>query len=138
MDKADITKIAALVIKDKKVLIVKAEGKDFWSSLGGKIEGEESHIVCLTREIKEEVGMDLASAKLFLECPILPTDNHDGRTIKNYFYLVDVSGEIKLNPEDQIVDTHWLSKEEFEGDSYKIGAGLKEFAIPKLIEANLL
>lgn len=135
---ADITKIAALIIKDKKVLVVKAEGKDFWSSLGGKIENNESHTECLTRELKEEVGLDLISAELFLEAPIVPTDNNDGRTIKNYFYLVETDCEIQLNPEDQVVDIKWLSKEDFEKGDLRIGAGLNQFAIPKLIKDGLI
>lgn len=134
----DIVKISALSIKDKKALLVKAEGKDFWSSLGGKLIANEEHIDCLRREIKEELGLELISARLYLEAPTVPTDNNDGRTIKNFFYIVETTGEINLNPEDQIKEYKWLSKEEFEKGELKIGTALQKFAIPKLIIEGLI
>ncbi|MFS8131032.1 MAG: NUDIX domain-containing protein [Candidatus Dojkabacteria bacterium] len=134
----DIIKISALSIKDKKVLLVKAEGKDFWSSLGGKIENNEEHVECLKREIKEEINLNLVSATLYLEAPIVPTDNNDGRTIKNFFYIVETSGETQLNPDDQIKEYKWLSKDEFVNRDFKIGTALERFAIPKLIKDGLI
>lgn len=50
---------AAVVIRDKKVLLVKQKNRDYWTPPGGLVEREESPEEACVRETKEEVGIDV-------------------------------------------------------------------------------
>lgn len=54
-----IDKIAFLFIKDKKILVTLSKGKNTWYIPGGKRENKESDIEALTREVKEELSVNL-------------------------------------------------------------------------------
>lgn len=56
--KKEIHKVAAIVIKNDCIFMVRKKGKDIWTSLGGKPEGNETEQAALLREIKEEVDCD--------------------------------------------------------------------------------
>lgn len=59
------TRIAAIIIKDKKLLLLKGKGyKELWTP-GGKIELGESDEECLKRELKEEIIPDLIKQRIF-------------------------------------------------------------------------
>lgn len=64
-----IKKIALAVITDGKIMMVRSsDEKEVFYTLGGKIEGNESDIDCLKREIKEEIQCDINESTLtFLE-----------------------------------------------------------------------
>jgi 8-oxo-dGTP diphosphatase len=138
-----ITKAAALLLDAKgRVLVVKSKKKDVWMSLGGKPEPGETLEDCVRREVKEEIGLEVTSAELFTESPIEPAAGNEQITVKLYFFMIQAKGDIRLNPEDNITEYKWISKQDFEeikaGNGSKIGSGLEYYAIPKLIEAGLV
>lgn len=59
MQKSYIDKLAYIYLKDGKVLITLSHGKDTWYIPGGKREAGESDQEALTREVKEELNVDL-------------------------------------------------------------------------------
>jgi len=59
MQKTYIDKLAYIYLKDRKVLETRSFGKDTWYIPGGKREGDETDIAALTREVKEELAVDL-------------------------------------------------------------------------------
>lgn len=59
MDTIYIDKLAFIEIKGRKVLETLSKGKDTWYIPGGKRESGESDEQALTREIKEELSVDL-------------------------------------------------------------------------------
>ncbi len=54
-----IDKLALLYVKDRKVLFVRSHGKNIFYTVGGKREVGETDKEALTRESKEELGIDL-------------------------------------------------------------------------------
>jgi 8-oxo-dGTP diphosphatase len=57
----------ALIIKDKKLLLVgNSELGIFWSP-GGGLEKEETPLEALKRELHEELGLELKSAKHYAD-----------------------------------------------------------------------
>jgi 8-oxo-dGTP diphosphatase len=54
-----IDKLAFIYLKGRKVLTTLSHGKDTWYIPGGKREAGETDIEALTREVKEELGVDL-------------------------------------------------------------------------------
>ena len=65
-DKAYIDKLAYIYVKDKKVLVTLSKGKDAWYIPGGKREGDESDEQALTREIKEELSVNVRHESIHL------------------------------------------------------------------------
>jgi 8-oxo-dGTP diphosphatase len=63
-DKTFIDKLAYIYIKDQKVLVSLSKGKDTWYIPGGKREGNESDEQALTREVKEELNVDIRSESM--------------------------------------------------------------------------
>jgi 8-oxo-dGTP diphosphatase len=55
----EIDKLALIYIKDKKVLSSRSVGKNIWYLPGGKREKGENDIEALTREVREELDVEL-------------------------------------------------------------------------------
>jgi|TARA_B100000282_G_scaffold296759_1_gene279922 8-oxo-dGTP diphosphatase len=78
MSDKDLVTVSALVLldQDKRILISeRPNGKfmqGFWEFPGGKLEKGENPEICLIREIKEEIGVDLEN---FCFSPLIFTLN---------------------------------------------------------------
>ena len=78
MSDKDLVTVSALVLldQDKRILISeRPQGKfmqGFWEFPGGKLEKGENPEICLIREIKEEIGVDLEN---FCFSPLIFTLN---------------------------------------------------------------
>lgn len=54
-----IDKLAFIYLEDNKLLVTLSRGKDVWYIPGGKREAGETDEQALTREVKEELSVDL-------------------------------------------------------------------------------
>ena len=85
---------AAIIIKDKKVLVARRSKDDKlagkWEFPGGKIEPGESPEECLKRELKEELGVDAVVGVFFDESIY----NYDHGVIKLLAYFVSIGNEV--------------------------------------------
>lgn len=66
MSKTYIDKLALIALKDRKILVTLSHGKDKWYIPGGKREAGESDVQALTREVKEELNVDILPDSLKL------------------------------------------------------------------------
>jgi 8-oxo-dGTP diphosphatase len=71
MDDIENVVTAAIIRKDKKILIAQRNNNSFlepnkWEFPGGKVEQNETYEQCLTREINEELGIKISIDSLFL------------------------------------------------------------------------
>ncbi len=57
--KVDIHKAAGIIIKDRKFLVTRSKGKNFFISPGGKIELGENKHSALKRELYEELQIEV-------------------------------------------------------------------------------
>jgi len=60
-------------------------GIDLWTPFGGRIEGEESPLDCLQREVGEELGLDITNKQLELFKEI-QTTTKAGEEVPLYIY----------------------------------------------------
>jgi len=127
-------RVAAIIIKDKKILLVTGYEEKFYWTPGGKIEGKESHENCLKRELFSELGIKPMSMKHYATST-LPNEIKGGEQINNY-YLVQYKGKIK--PRQEVTKTIWYSKLNFLDKKPLVSKGIEEFLIPKLIENGFL
>jgi 8-oxo-dGTP diphosphatase len=103
---------AGIICSKNKILIARrAPGKHLgglWELPGGKLEEGESAEECLSRELKEELGITVDVGNFFME----NQHQYGDRTILLKAYLCDlVSGDVILNDHDQV---EWVSISEFE------------------------
>lgn len=109
-----IDKIAWIYIKDKKILSTLSFGKDKYYIPGGKREEFENDIETLTREIKEEllVDLDLNSIRYYGTFKAQAHGKAEGIIVKMSCYNADYIGELKVDSEiEKIV---WLNYSDIE------------------------
>lgn len=58
-EKADIYKAGGVIIRDRKLLLARARGKDVFVAPGGKLEPGESAADALIRELREELEVEV-------------------------------------------------------------------------------
>ncbi len=108
----DVT--AAVITQDDKVLITRrAPGKILagkWEFPGGKIEQDETIEECLTREISEELAIDIQIQKPFFEFEY-DYSRSDGKKHRFFSFLCDVpiKNELKLTAHDKVA---WVTIDE--------------------------
>ena len=106
---------AAILIKNQKVLIARRKYTDSeggkWEFPGGKIRKNETPRQCLTREMKEEFGIDVSVDEFFAESDY----RYDHGAIKLLAYRTSwIDGQFSLNAH---ADYRWVNPiqlEEFE------------------------
>ena len=127
-------RVAAVIIINKKILLVTGyEGVFYWTP-GGKIEGRESHENCLIRELFAELGIELESMKYYATFTF--QNEIKGGIQTNHYYLVQFKGKIK--PGQEITNIFWYSKQNFINKKPKISKGIETYLIPKLIDEGYL
>lgn len=109
MDLPLIDKLAWIHIKDRKVLFARSFGKEVFYTPGGKREVGESDIDALTREIREELGVDLVRDSLaplhVFEGPAY--GKLEGHLVRLTCYTGEYIGELK--PDSEIEEVAWLA-----------------------------
>lgn len=106
------TAVAAIIVKDDKVLLTKrskllADGSK-WCLPGGGMKKWEKSIDAVKREVMEEVGLNTKSCKLlFVQEEIVKRLNLHANV---YVYEIKASGEVKANWE--VTESGWFSKSE--------------------------
>ncbi|PSV26191.1 MULTISPECIES: NUDIX domain-containing protein [unclassified Photobacterium] len=91
-----IDKLAWVLIQDGKFLVVRSQGKALFYLPGGKREAGESDIEALTREIKEELSVDLIPNSIkYMETFTAQADGKaEGISVKLTCYFADYSGDL--------------------------------------------
>ena len=124
-----IDKLAWIYIKEGKLLNTKSKGKSAYLLPGGKREGEETDIQALTREVKEELSVDLVpnTIKYMGVFEAQAYGKPVGTMVRITCYTADFIGEMKPNLE--VEGFAWLTyadKSKTTATSFLIFDWLKE------------
>ncbi|MBW2981926.1 NUDIX domain-containing protein [Candidatus Woesearchaeota archaeon] len=130
----EIHKIAAVVIRDNKFLMVRKVGKDIWTNLGGKPEQGESEDQTLLREIKEEIHCDAEIIKKLGDFKAKAV--FDDAIVKLSTYLVDLKGDIKLD-DPELEECRFISKN-YKEKGIKFPESIEKQILPFCIKEGLL
>ncbi|MCX6792589.1 MAG: NUDIX domain-containing protein [Candidatus Falkowbacteria bacterium] len=128
-----IVKVAAIIIKNKKILMVTAN-RDFYWTPGGKVEAEEKIEQALVRELKEELNIEVTSFKPYVKYLSETEEDDSIREVNNYF--IEYKGNLELSGE--LTDMVWFGREDFVHGKIKIQNGVRDKLIPALIKDNLI
>jgi len=129
------TRLAAVIIKDNKILLVKGPKrfKEYWTP-GGRQEEGESDKETLSRELKEELGVDVVKSRFFKEyicdSPYVPGTKSIVR-----MYITKIKGEPK--PSAEVTECTWMSRKDFENKKYPLVDITQEEIIPELIKESI-
>ncbi len=111
-----IDKLAWIEIKNKAILSTRSQGKDKYYIPGGKRENGETDLQALTREIQEELSVNIKSdtAKLLGVFQAQADGHPEGTMVKMTCYTGDYNGCLEASSE--IAEIIWLTS----ADSDKI------------------
>ena len=112
-----IDKLAWIEIQNKSILSTRSKGKNKYYIPGGKREKGESDIEALTREIKEELSVDLIGESIkFLGVFEGQAHGHaEGIIVKMQCYTSEFQGNLK--PAAEIEEMIWLNTKDIEAVS---------------------
>ena len=99
--KVNVTVVRALIESEGRVLLVRRAHWDTlpgrWELPGGKVDRGEPLLEALAREVEEETGLMLASARLLYTREMLVAAS--GRTVREYVYVATAIGAVSLSRE---------------------------------------
>jgi len=105
----DILVAAVALIRDRRVLMVTARGRDVWFMPGGKIDPGESETDAAAREAWEEVAvrLDPAALRPLFTVHIQAHGEPDGRLVRMSVFGAETAAEPSASAEVSAV--HWAS-----------------------------
>lgn len=126
-----IDKVGGIILQNKKMLVARASGRDMFFIPGGKREGAESDIDCLTRELQEELNVTLKEARYYKDY-IADASGENGKVrVRTYFCFV----EGVPAPHSEIEELAWVGKENYH--EHKLGNVLM-IIVPELIRDRIM
>ena len=136
MKPQDIYKASGIIIIDRKVLVERSKGKEYFIHPGGKIEPGETSKQAVVRELKEEFQIEVAEEDLELfDKNSAPAANSPEVYVHMEVFLVKKwLGEVK--PDSEVEEIRWLTSNI--PDDIKIGSIMAHETIPKLKAENLI
>ena len=130
----EIHKIAGIAIKDNAFLMVRKVGKDIWTNLGGKPEGNESEEETLLREIEEEIH---CSAEIIKKIGDFKTKAvFDDAILKLSVYLVELKGEVRLD-DPELEECRFIPKN-YKELGIKLPDSVENHIVPALVKEGYL
>jgi 8-oxo-dGTP diphosphatase len=102
-----IVEVVGAVIRDATgwLLTVRKRGTARFMLAGGKRDPGEDDLAALARELREELGVTLASAQLLGRFEATAA-NEPGATVRSSAYVVEIEGEIEIAAE--IEELLWI------------------------------
>ena len=108
--------VGVIVNAQQQVLIAKrpqhAHQGGLWEFPGGKVEANESVFEALTREIKEEVGIDIQQAQALM---MIEHDYGDKKVVLDVYLSTDFAGEANGLEGQEIA---WVAKHELKNYAF--------------------
>ena len=124
--KKHIVHISAMIVRDKKFLVIRRMEREIaypnkWTIPGGKAEEDEHVLEVLKREVKEETGLDIEDRYDFLWDYAFRRP--DGHSVKGFCFRVwPLPGEVSL--EEGRETFAWITLDDL--DKYEFAPGVAE------------
>lgn len=136
MNKADIHKASGIIIIDRKVLVERSTGKEYFVHPGGKLEPGETPKQAVIRELKEEFQIDVRDEDLeeFDHNTAPAANSPEVNVYMDVFLVKKWQGEI--TPDNEVEDIRWLTSDV--PKDVKIGSIMEHETIPKLKAQGLI
>jgi len=127
-------KIAGIIIKDKKLLMCKKYDEPHFIMPGGKIKENETNQETLKRELKEELNVNLLSAKEFKTWEA-PHFKDPDKIVKMKTFFIEIEGEPQATGE--VDEIKWIDTN-YKQQGLKVASIDEDYLIPELKEKGLI
>jgi 8-oxo-dGTP pyrophosphatase MutT (NUDIX family) len=114
----------AIILRNKRLLLVTGHGADYYWTPGGNVEEGESPEQALHREIQEELGARIVSSKWYM------TFQYNTQLVT--VFIIEVGDAFVAG--NEITDYIWYKR----GDNIKVSGRLRNVLIPELTRQDLL
>jgi mutator protein MutT len=136
MQKHDIHKASGIIIVDRKVLVERSVGKDYFIHPGGKIEPGETPKQAVIRELEEEFRITVREEDLeAFDKNSAPAANSPEVNVHMEVFLVK-KWEGEITPASEVEEIRWINSH-IPGD-IQVGSIMEHETIPKLKAQNLI
>lgn len=137
MQEYSIHKAAGVIVRDKKILVERSLGKEFFIAPGGSIEDGETAKQALVRELKEEFQIttsedDFTFFDTFYAVAAGKTD--ETRLRMDVFMVAHWDGE--PTPDNEVEEIAWITSEIPE--TMKVGSIFEKDVIPRLKKEGII
>ena len=127
-------KYALCIIRDNRLLVLEESDQELYLMPGGRPEAGESGEQALSREIKEELGVNLATRSLKYLGSFEDVAAGQGDALVHIeLYLGDFSGEMK--PCSEVERLVWFAKDD---DWNRLAPVTRNKILPALLQQGLL
>lgn len=131
-----IQKAAGIIIQERRLLVERSKGKDYFISPGGSIEKGETPEQALVRELEEEFTIIVQAVDLehFGRYEAVAANHPDRQVVMEVFFVKRFRGDCK--PSSEVEQLAWVnSKNE---DRLPLGSIFEKEVIPELVRRNLI
>lgn len=126
-----IKKSAGIIIKDKKLLVERSKGKEFFISPGVTIEKNETPIETLIRELFEEFKITITDDDIeYFDTFSAPAAGLENTIVEIFVYRVN-SYKNEITPDSEVEEIAWVNSKNMH--NYKLGSIFEHKVLPKLI-----
>jgi len=131
----DIRKAGGVIIRDRKFLVTRSKGKDFFIAPGGKLENDETPTAALKRELNEEIQINIDVSTLEdLGTFCAEAAGKDGLMLEMYVFKVnDYEGE--PTPSSEVEEIKWINTQTTD---VQIGSIFEHDVMPLIKLKNLI
>jgi 8-oxo-dGTP pyrophosphatase MutT (NUDIX family) len=132
----DIHKSAGIIIRDRRLLVERSKGKEFFIAPGGSIEVNETAKQALVRELMEEFQIE-TDENDFEEFGTFyaPAAGQENRRLRmDVFIVKKYKGE--PTPDNEVEEIDYITSRPRSGQ--KIGSIFEHDVIPKLVKLGLI
>lgn len=130
-----IHKAAGVLIRDRKLLVERSRGKEYFIAPGGSIEPGETPEQALVRELMEEfrITVDESSLTVFGTFKAAAAGQEHKIVEMNVFTVGEWAGE--PTPDNEVEEIRWITSEP---EDVKVGSIFEHEVIPRLKAADLI
>ncbi|MFC7528787.1 NUDIX domain-containing protein [Actinoplanes sp. GCM10030250] len=134
MTAPEVVAAAWVCVRERRVLVVRADGSDAFYLPGGKPEPGETHAEAAAREVFEEVGMpvDPAALRLFTTIEAPAHNRPAGTRVRLVCFVGPAGGEPEAA--NEIAELAWFSSAEADRCAPAIQRLLSELVAAGLID----
>jgi hypothetical protein len=127
-------RVAALIIKDRALLLVTGRDADYYWAPGDQVIGHDSPEATLIRELTQDLGVTITRSRKFGD---IKAENHKtGQSETTIYYLIEIENEPK--PSHEITDSRWFTNTDFQSGAPKVSEVMKAVMYPALVNMGLM
>lgn len=133
--KTNIYKAGGIIIQNRRLLVTRSKGKDYFIAPGGKLDGDETAKQSLVRELAEELSVvvDENDLEFFGTFHASATGQEDVMLQMDVFTVKKYKGE--LVPDNEIDEMRWITSQT---TGIKLGSIFEHDVLPKLKATGLV